>query len=269
MTMDILKRKLAPLLPDAWTAIDEEARRVLKLNLTGRKLVDFQGPHGWRFAAVNTGRLAPFQDQHIEGVSAALRVVQPLVEVRTPIKLAMAEMDAFVRGATNPDLSPVVQAAERIARLEDSAIFNGLTSAAINGIIPSTPHRGQLPSDLTQLPRALLDAKETLRRAGVGGPYALALSAEAYEQVYAAAEDGYPIAKRLERQIVDGPILRAPAIAGAVLLSTRGNDYELTVGQDLSIMYVYHQRDEIELALVESFTFRVLEPAAAVYLAPA
>ena len=35
--MDLLKRTLAPILPEAWKAIDEEARRVLKLNLAGRK----------------------------------------------------------------------------------------------------------------------------------------------------------------------------------------------------------------------------------------
>ena len=56
-------------------------------------------------------------------------------------------------------------------------------------------------------------------------------------QVLAAAEDGYPLAKRLTEQVLDGPLVRAPAIEGGVLLSVRGGDYELTVGQDLSIGY--------------------------------
>ena len=56
--------------------------------------------------------------------------------------------------------------------------------------------------------------------------------------------------------------MRAAAIQGGVLLSVRGGDYELTVGQDLSIGYADHDRHTVELYLTESFTFRVLEPRA-------
>ena len=55
--MDLLKRSHAPITPEAWKQIDAEAKRVLQINLAGRKLVDFDGPHGWQYAAVNTGRL--------------------------------------------------------------------------------------------------------------------------------------------------------------------------------------------------------------------
>ena len=94
----------------------------------------------------------------------------------------------------------------------------------------------------------------------------LALESGLYEGVSAATEDGYPIAKQIERILVDGRVVHAPALHGGVLLSVRGGDYELTVGQDLSLGYAWHDRHAVELYLTESFTFRVLEPAAAVYL---
>ena len=50
------------------------------------------------------------------------------------------------------------------------------------------------------------------------------------------------------------------------LLSARGGDYELTLGQDVSIGYAFHEKHEVELYVTSSFTFRVLEPAAAVHL---
>ena len=59
MSRDLLKRDRAPITPEALAAVDAEATRVLKLNLAGRRLVDFKGPHGWQLAAVNTGRLDP------------------------------------------------------------------------------------------------------------------------------------------------------------------------------------------------------------------
>lgn len=264
--MDLLKRSHAPILPDAWKLIDDEARRVLRVNLAGRKLVDFKGPFGWKFAAVNTGRLAMFHEEPLPGVQAGLRHVQPLAEIRTPFVLDIMELDTVARGADDPDLDPVVKAAERIARTEDSAIFNGYSQAGIVGIIPASPHAPLDVPDATQLPRVVVEAKEKLRAAGINGPYALVLGTALYEEVTAATEDGYPILKRIERLIIDGPVVHAPAIEGGVVLSVRGGDYDLTIGQDLSIGHAYHSKHEVELYLTESFTFRVLEPAAAVYL---
>jgi uncharacterized linocin/CFP29 family protein len=270
MTMDLLKRKLAPILPEAWAAIDAEASRVLKLNLAGRKIVDFQGPHGWAFAAVNTGRLELLADQPDKDLNLGIRRVQPLVEVRVPILLPIMELDTVARGATNPDLTPVVRAAEKVARAEDQAIFGGLRAADIVGILPASPHAPErLSADVRAVPRAVLAAKEKLRQAGVSGPYALVLGSELYDQVYAFTEEGHPLAKRIEQLLVDRPIIRAPALDGGVVLSLRGGDYELTVGQDLSVGYAYHDKHQVELYLTESFTFRVLEPPAAVRLEPA
>ncbi|APR87617.1 Encapsulating protein [Minicystis rosea] len=265
MAVDLLRRSLAPILPEAWELIDAEAARVLVLNLAARKLVDFDGPHGLPFAAANDGRLAPLEKEPVPEVRVGRRLVHPLIELRTPIRLDRAELDGVGRGVEDPDLDPVVKAAERMAQVENRAIFNGYPAAGITGIIEATPHAPRVLDTPANYPRVIIDAIEVLRAAGVGGPYGLALGLRAYEDVFAAAEDGHPIVRRIER-VVTGPIVRAPGVDGAVLLSLRGGDYELTVGQDLAIGYSYQEKLAIELYLIESFTFRVLEPAAAVYL---
>lgn len=263
--MDLLKRDLAPILPAAWDLIDREATRVLKLHLAGRKFVDFMGPFGWEHAAVNTGRMRAIE-QVGAPVSAGLRLVRPLVEARVPISLQIAELDAVGRGAVEPDLEEVVRAAEAAARFEDGAIFNGLAAAGIEGILELAPHKPVGVPAQEAWPRAVVEAKEVLRAAGVDGPYVLALGPKAYDEVSAASEEGYPLLKHIERQILDRPIVWAPALAGGVLLSTRGGDFELTVGEDLSIGYDGHDRRVVELFLTESFTFRVLDRTAAVAL---
>jgi uncharacterized linocin/CFP29 family protein len=263
--MNHLKRSLAPILPEAWKLIDDEARRVLRVNLAGRKLADFKGPLGWKFAAVNTGRVEPVAESLASEVNVSIRRVQPLVELRVAIRLDLAELDCVARGADDPELGPVVEAAKRIARAEDAAIFNGYERGGITGIIQASPHAPLAFAKAAELPRCVAEARETLRAAGVDGPYALALGTTLYEEVTAASEDGYPVLKHLER-LMDGPIAHAPAITGGVMLSVRGGDYELTVGQDFSIGYAHHEKQSVELYLGESFTFRVLEPAAAVAL---
>jgi uncharacterized linocin/CFP29 family protein len=263
--MDLLKRNKAPVLPEAFDLIDEETARVLKLNLAARKLVDFDGPHGWTLGAVNTGRLRELPEL-LAGVAAGIRIVQPIVELRSTMRLSIADLDTVARGASDPDLAAVREAAERIARAEDSAVFNGFDAADIRGILPSSPHTPVVVRAPADWPRAVVHAKERLRAAGINGPYALALGPAAYDEVSAASEDGYPIIKRIDGKLIEGPLVWAPALDSAVLLSTRGGDFQLSVGQDLSVGYAHHDRETVELYIAESFTFRVLEPAAAIQI---
>ena len=101
--------------------------------------------------------------------------------------------------------------------------------------------------------------------AGIGGPYTLVLGTEGHQMLSGGDKQGYPLRKRI-LDIVHGGIRWSPVIKGGALVSTRGGDYELTVGQDFSIGYLGHEARKVTLYLTESFTFRVIEPAAAVAL---
>ena len=104
-----------------------------------------------------------------------------------------------------------------------------------------------------------------LRLAGVNGPYALLLGAEPYTAVSGGSDEGYPVLRHVER-LVDGGIVWAPAIEGGLVLTTRGGDFELDIGQDISIGYLDHSATTVELYFQESFTFRLLTSEAAVVL---
>jgi uncharacterized linocin/CFP29 family protein len=270
VSVGILRRELAPIVAEAWQEIDREAKRVLALNLTGRKFVDFDGPHGWKLAARNTGRLAPAGPAPVEGVEARRRLVQPLVEIRVPFHLRLEDLEGAARGARTFAFEAIVDAAERAARAEDGAIFHGYEDAGIHGIAQASPHPPlAIPSEASKFPGLLLQAVERLREGGVNGPYVLAAGTECYRQISLATELGHPIRRWLEQQILDGPVLRAPSVEGALLVSRRGGDYELTVGQDFSIGYVGHDATSVQLYLTESFTFEVLDGGAAIALLPA
>ncbi len=53
---------------------------------------------------------------------------------------------------------------------------------------------------------------------------------------------------------------------GAVVVSLRGGDFELTVGQDFSIGYLDHDAESVTLYLEESLTFRSTGPEGAIAL---
>lgn len=263
---DILRTELAPVNDAAWTLIREEADRTLRGNLSARKLVDVDGPHGWTCAAVNLGRLRPLDKEPVSGVGAGIREVLPLVEVRVPFTLDLWEMDNAERGAEDVDLDAVSTAAERLAAFEEGAVYNGLSDACIQGLTERSPHK---PIALARSPEALVKAVESaivaLQEAGIGGPYALVLDTETYASAMAGDVGGYPIRGRIA-SLAEGGIHWSPAVTTGVLLSTRGGDFKVTLGQDSSIGYHGHGQGKVELFLTESLTFRVIEPAAAVAL---
>src|SRR5215470_574270 len=111
-------------------------------------------------------------------------------------------------------------------------------------------------------------AVSQLRLAGVNGPYTLLLGAEPYTAVNGGSDEGYPVLHHIQR-LVDGEIVWAPALEGGCVLTTRGGDFALDIGQDISIGYVSHSPTIVALYLQETFTFRVLTAEAAVVLAPA
>lgn len=264
--MNALLRGLAPVSDEAWAEIEDEAKRTLKLFLAARKLVDFKGPLGWEKSAIDLGRAEPIASAP-EGVQARLLRSQPLVELRVPFELSRDELESISRGAKDANLDPVRDAARAAGLAEDHAIFHGYAEAGIQGIAEaSAARRCALTTDYTIYPAVVADAVHKLRSEGVSGPYAIALGPRCFTGVHKTHVGGYPVIEHL-RRILDGPIVSAPAVDGAVVMSTRGGDFELTSGQDFSIGYLDHTATTVTLYLQETFTFRVLVPEAAAPLA--
>ncbi|MEO6857809.1 MAG: family 1 encapsulin nanocompartment shell protein [Solirubrobacteraceae bacterium] len=264
---DHLLRSQAPISDSNWKLLDDEARQRLHPALAARRLVDFLGPHGWEHSATNLGRVNPLQETPADGITALQRRVLPLVEMRAEFAISRAELRDDDRGATDTDLEPLDTATHEMAVAENRAIFHGWPAASMTGIVEASPHRDcSLGDAVEEYPRSVAGAVERLLRSGIEGPYALALGGEQYQRVVETAEHGgYPLLEHL-RKILEGPIVWAPGLSGAIVLSTRGGDFQFECGQDLSLGYLDHDREEIRLYLEESFSFHVATPEAAVPL---
>jgi uncharacterized linocin/CFP29 family protein len=266
--MNNLYRELAPISEMAWAQIEEETSRTLKRYLAGRRVVDLRGPGGTALAAVGTGHLKTIASPG-DGVITRQREVNALVEVRVPFELDRQQIDDVERGANDSDWMPAKEAARKIAFAEDRAIFEGYTAAGITGVRQGTSNPVMsLPADVRQFPDAIAGALSQLRLAGVNGPYSVLLGADEFTAVAEASDSGYPILQHIHR-LVETDLIWAPAIAGAVVLTTRGGDFDLHVGQDVSIGYLSHTDTAVRLYLQETFTFLLLTTEASVSLTPA
>jgi uncharacterized linocin/CFP29 family protein len=266
--MNNLHRALAPISDAAWAQIEEEATRTLRRHLAGRRVVDVHGPAGVGLSAIGTGHVIG-TEVHVEDVETRLREVKPLVELRVPFVVSRQAVDDVERGAEDSDWEPVKQAARKIAFAEDRAIFEGFSAANIVGIRQATSNPVMtMPADPRACPDIIAESLSGLRLAGVNGPYNLVLSAESYTLLNETRDNGYPILEQI-RHIVDGQIIWAPAILGAFVLSGRGGDFALHIGEDVSIGYLSHDDTSIKLYLEESLTFLCLTAEASIALSSA
>jgi uncharacterized linocin/CFP29 family protein len=268
--MNHLFRERAPITPAGWEEIEKEARRTLRALLAGRRVVDFKGPLGWSASDVEIGRADPIASPPGgKDVRALLRRIQPLVELRIPFEMSRAELDAIDRGARDPDLDNVTAAAREIAIAEDRSIFHGYKAAHITGICElRAPVGVPLGASHADYPLAVATALTKMRDEGIEGPFSVVLNDQLYRDLSARTDSGYPIISHVKR-LIDGDIVWAPGIDGGLVISQRGGDFELSVGQDFSIGYLSHTPETVQLYIEESFTFLILTEEAAVPLTTA
>ncbi|MFM9373434.1 family 1 encapsulin nanocompartment shell protein [Streptomyces sp. Da 82-17] len=260
-----LHRELAPITPAAWAEIEEEARRTFRRHVAGRRVVDVPDAEGPRLSAVGTGHLIDMTPP-APGVNARLRESRPLVELRVPFTVDRSAVDDVDRGAQDSDWQPVKDAARTMAYVEDRTIFDGYSAAQIDGLRACSSNPVvSLPAEARDYPDAVSRALTELRLAGVDGPYQLLLGAEEYRAVSETSDHGYPIAAHLARML-DGPPIWAPALSGGFVLSTRGGDFELRLGQDVAIGYTSHDAHQIDLYFHETLTFLAYTDEAVVVL---
>jgi uncharacterized linocin/CFP29 family protein len=265
--MNNLYRELAPITEAAWAEIETEAARTFKRHIAGRRVVDVSEPGGSVTAAVSTGHLNDVTAP-ADGVVAHLRDARPLVRLRAPFTVRRVDIDDVERGSQDSDWDPVKEAARKLAFAEDRAIFEGYEAAHIGGIRKTSSNPAlALPEDPREIPDVISQALSELRLAGVDGPYSVLLAADIYTKVSETTAHGYPIREHINR-LVDGDIIWAPAIDGAFVLSTRGGDFDLQLGTDVSIGYLSHDTETVQLYLQETLTFLCYTAEASVALAP-
>jgi uncharacterized linocin/CFP29 family protein len=185
-----------------------------------------------------------------------------LHEIRAPFTLGWAVLDALERGAPALEADPAEDAAREVAHAEDRLAFYGEPGG--HGFLTESDSPRHQVGDWAkpgQTATDVLKAVEKLDALGIPGPYELVLAPARYFSYLRAADSGYPSERHLKDRIAAvhrAPTLREPG----ALFSTRGDDFVLTVGGDLSVGYRAHDKDGVHLFCVESVAAQTLTPGA-------
>jgi len=265
--MEWLRRSAAPLSEKVWKAIDEASSAMFKQTVVARRIVDFDGPRGWNHVATQFGTFKPAQTPVSSNkVRFSIPDVMLLTEIRSDFTIPWADIDIFERVGPTLEARSIEEAAREMALAEDSLVFFG--SSYSPGLLKAHDTPRVALSDWSVSGRVvtdLLGAVQKLDSLGVRGPYEAVLAPSHYYS-YLREGGAYPAAKQLG--IVIEKVHNSPVIDGAVLFSTRGGDFLITVGGDFTVGYRWHDHTSIHLFCVETIAAQLLTPEAVCLIHP-
>ena len=268
-SMNNLHRELAPVSDAAWASIEAEARRTFEQNVAGRRVVDVTGPDGPSLASVGTGppgrdRAAGRRRRRDPGLAAHRAAARP-----APGAVHGEQAGRGQRGArrAGPGLAAgqgrgpadrLRRGPGDLRRLPGGRDHRGQAEHVQPGPHPAcrgprVPGRGQpggqrAPAGRRGRPVSRCCCRPPPTRWSARPPTTATRSASTWPAWWTARSSG------------------RPAIDGAFLLSSRGGDYELRLGQDLSIGYLSHDSEFVQLYFQESLTFLAYTAEASVVL---
>lgn len=257
-------RHAAPVPRAAWRELEDTARAVLAENCSARRVCDRIGPLGLDVAAVNTGTIDAVETDD-PALIWGLRESRPLLELRAPFSVSLAQVLHVAHGARDIDWTALEQAARRYARFEDRTIYHGLPQAGLGGIrsgLSLAPRPSAVAAD------ALLDAIAAARcdliEADMGDDHAMVVDPVGHRLLGGVhAGSGRPLRTMVE-ELIGGPVLRSPILEHPLLLALGPDRFELTIGQDVCLRFVELDGDRLDLSFLGTFGFRLLEDRAGV-----
>ena len=262
--MEWLRRSAAPLSQKVWKEVDDIAGSMFKQTVVARRIVDFDGPRGWQHVAAQLGTFKPAQvPQHSGKVRFLVPDVMLLNELRAEFAIPWADIDIFERVGPALETKSIEEAAREMAIAEDALVLYGTSTNP--GILSARDIPRVALSDWLRPGRVVADflaAVEKLDTMGIKGPYEAILSPHHYYSYLRQAGEGgfYPAAKQLG--IVMAKVYNSPVIEGAVLFSTRGGDFMITVGGDFTVGYRSHDETAVHLFCVETIAAQLVNPEA-------
>ncbi len=252
--MDLLKRNLAPIPAEAFEEIDERAREVVSSQLAARKILKVDGPHGLQKTAVETGTHKILQQATENTVGSATYGVESLLEGRVVFELSRWELDDILRGKEDAELDPLEEAAKRLALFEENAVFNGCERASLKGLAAYAKKPLKMTKEPESLLQALAEGILKLKDAFAEKPYGLFVGDEVFKALNQST--GGKLLQNIVEEMINGPVVRAKALEGALLVPYDHDDLRLYVGQDYAIGYEKHDNETVTLFITVSFLFK-------------
>jgi len=264
MANEYLARGDAPFGASVWEALDAAMIHAAKSQLTGRRLLDIEGPYGLGLKAVPLADAVVTPGKDGAPDIAASKSI-PMALVRATFTVAARDLASFEREGMALDQAAVAQAAMACARLEDDLIFNGSKALAVPGLLGAAASKVQLSAWENEGDAAadFIKAVTALDDSGYHGPYVLALAPRRYNLLFRRYRQGNQTEMQHVQSIVSDGIFKAPILKdGGVLLNSGKAFASIVLGQDMMLGFIGPSEGDLEFSISESLALRIRQPKA-------
>jgi uncharacterized linocin/CFP29 family protein len=260
--MSYLNRKQAALPAEIWQEIDEAVVDAARDRLTGRRFLDVLGPYGAGLTSIEIGAddycRQPAPDEAGAVVSRAIAV--PML--RKSFGLSVRRVQGHLQMGLPLELSPAQDAAEAVARREEEFIYYGSPDFGLEGLLTAKGRHQVSMGDWTAVEQALNDVLTAVNRldaSGFHGPYALALSAKLYNNLFRRYEGTDMLQLEHLKRLCQLGVYKAD-IEGAVLVDSHAG--RIAIGQDMMTGYSGNDGIHYQMFVSESLVLMVDEAEA-------
>ena len=259
---DYFGRADAPFGDAVWEMLDNIVIGAARSRLTGRKLLDIEGPYGIDLKSIPLGdTLTPHGDFSI---STSATIPVPMIQSR--FTLNQRDLAAFEAKGMPFDAAPVTNAAFALAAAEDALVFEGSKTLGIAGLLNGPGARKQKLTAWSEAGAAANDivrAVTEMDEAGFAGPYTLALSPGLYNSLFRLYPGG---SGRTEldhiNEVVGNNSVKAAGLKSGGALMARGKHFAtIVIGMDMTVGYVGPTEFGFDFTISESLVPRIVVPA--------
>ncbi len=256
MANKYLMREDSPLDETTWAALDSTMVAAAKSVLTGRKMLEIEGPYGYGLKAI------PLQDCVGDG-GVILSDTLPLNLIQTTFSMGKRDLAAYERDGLFLNMEGVACAAMECARLEDALIFQGSTGK--EGLTTMEDSGSVTLSSWKQVGKAaddIIQSITSLDQMGFHGPYCMALSPARFNLLFRRYPQGGTELEHIG-EMVTGGIFKAPILdyGGAIL--ALGRQYaSVVLGMDMQVGFIGPVGESFEFTISESIALLVRDPGA-------
>lgn len=256
MDNKFLGREDAPIGPEVWDVLDKTMVEAAKSVLAGRRILHTEGPFGLGLKAI------PMPDTKSEGGLITSSFV-PVNMIQKMFLLSKRDIAASEREGLPINTSVVANAAIEAAFLEDSLIFNG--SPGSPGLMNASGSKEYKLTSWDAIGRAadeIIGAVTLLDKAGLHGPYTMALAPKLYNLLLRRYPQGGTELEHLQTIVTDG-IYKAPILDhGGVLIASGVQFVSIVLGQDMAVGFIGPVAEDLEFSITESLALMIREPKA-------
>jgi uncharacterized linocin/CFP29 family protein len=255
--------------PELLTKMEEAAISAARNVLTGRRLIDVEGPYGLGLTTVEVGNddlcREPGSNEASAVVSRALSV--PMIYRR--FSLSKRRIAAFQKTDQPLHFKVAQDAAQAVAAREEEFIYRGRVDFNLEGLLTAEGRntlRGGNWQNVDEVLDNVISAVNILDGKGYRGPYGLALSPALYNNLFRRYAGTELLQIEHMKRVCTRGIVKADIKGGVLIAKDVGF---LVLGQDMQISYLGPDAAHEKFTVSESLVLKIEAPDAICTIVPA